>query len=153
MNKTQTLNFTCKVCGCQKLTITRVWQTLAGPVSESWQEWGTLEADHGWHFEFEEKIVPDEDSNVERGDTGEFAEDDSDSGPDDYESIEAEDDPEADQFYVNCAGCDREIEFGWSQPNRGGGIFPVESADFAPGECWPEPRYVDAWQRKGWLPK
>ena len=56
-----------------------------------------------------------------------------------------------DKFFVNCASCDREIEFGWSQPNRGGRIFPVECSDFILGEIWPEPRYLDSWHQKGWL--
>lgn len=55
------------------------------------------------------------------------------------------------QQQFGCAGCDREIEFGWSAPNRGGGIFPVECADFSPKGLWPEPRYLDAWQQRGWL--
>jgi hypothetical protein len=53
---------------------------------------------------------------------------------------------------VNCANCDREIEFGWSQPDRGGLIFPVEYSDFIPGEIWPEPRFLDSWKLKNWLP-
>ena len=141
--------FTCKTCGSHKLTVTHVWTTLAGPESESWQEWGPLEADHLWRFEFKEKIEQDEDEEgeVERGDFGEFAEDDSDSEPEEYEVFEEE----SDEFYVNCTGCDREIEFGWSQPDRGGSIFPVECSDFTPKKIWPEPRYLDSWQQKHWL--
>ncbi len=153
MNDRTYWEFTCKICGGHKLTVTHVWSILAGPESESWQEWGSLEADHLWRFEFKEKVEQesDEEGEVERGDFGEFADDDFDSEPEDYEIFEPEDDPENDEFYVNCAGCDREIEFGWSEPDRGGRIFPAECSDFVPGEYWPEPRYWDSWQQKHWL--
>jgi hypothetical protein len=153
MNETRPWEFTCKTCGGHSLTVTHVWSILAGPDSESWQEWGSLESDHLWRYDFKEKIEQDKDEEgeVERGDFGEFAEDDSDSEPEEYEVFEEESDPESDEFYVNCAGCDCEIEFGWSQPDRGGRIFPVECSDFVPGEYWPEPRYWDSWQQKHWL--
>jgi hypothetical protein len=152
MKDHQHWEFTCKTCGGHQLTVYRIWKILAGPDSETWQEWGPLEADHLWHFEFKEKIEKDEDDEVQRGDFGEYAEDDSASEPEAFETYEPESDPEGDEFYVNCASCDREIEFGWSQPNRGGRIFPAECSDFVPGETWPEPRYVEAWQQKHWLP-
>jgi hypothetical protein len=147
----QPWEFTCKTCGGNNLTVTRIWTILAGPDSESWQEWGPLDADHLWRFEFKEKIEQNEDDEVERGDFGEYAEDDSASEPEEYETFEPESDPESDEFFVNCSNCDREIEFGWSQPNRGGRIFPVECSDFIPGEIWPEPRYLDSWKQKHWL--
>ena len=154
MNNNQPLKFTCKTCGDHGLTVTHVWSILAGEDGESWQEWGPLEASHRWHYEYKEKIEKsDEDAEVERGDFGEFAEDDSNSEPEEYEIFEPENNPESDEFYVNCANCDREIEFGWSQPNRGGRIFPVECSDFVLGEIWPEPRYLDSWQQKHWLPE
>jgi len=147
------IKFTCKTCGSHNLVVTHVWSTLAGSESESWREWGPLEADHLWRYDYQEKIEKDEDDNdgVERGDFGEFAEDDSDSEPEEYQVFEQESDPESDEFYVNCENCDREIEFGWSQPDRGGRIFPVECSDFDPREAWPESRYLDSWQQKGWL--
>ncbi len=155
MNDKQPWEFTCKTCGGHSLTVNHIWNILAGPDSESWQEWGPLEANHLWRYDFKEKIEKegDPDDEVERGDFGEFAEDDSDSEPEEYEIFEQEGDPESDEFYVNCASCDREIEFGWSQPDRGGPIFPVECSDFIPGKFWPEPRYLDSWQQKGWLQK
>jgi hypothetical protein len=132
------------------LTVTHVWNILAGVDSESWQEWGPLEADHLWQYEYKEKIEK-EDDEVERGDFGEFAEDDSDSEPEEYEAVEQESNSESDEFYVNCANCDREIQFAWSQPNRGGGIFPVECSDFIHGNFWLEPRYLDSREKKGLL--
>jgi hypothetical protein len=136
------------------LTVSRFWTILAGPDTESWQEWwGLLEADHLWRFEFKEKIEKekDRDDEGERWDFGEYAKDNSSSKPEEYEIYEPEDNPGNDKFFVNCASCDREIEFGWLQPNRGGGIFPVECSDFIPGTIWPEPRYLDSWKQKGWL--
>ncbi len=153
MNDNKVSNFTCKECGGHDLIVTHVSTILAGPDSESWREWGLLKANHLWRYAFKEKISKqeDEDDEVGRGDYGAFAEDDSDSEPEEYEIFEQESDSESDEFYVNCAGCDREIEFGWSQPNRGGRIFPVECSDFIPGRYWPEPRYFDSWQQKHWL--
>ena len=153
MNDTHPWKFTCKTCSSHDLTVTHVWSILAGTDSESWQEWGPLEADHHWHYDCKEKIEnkEDEEGEVERGDFSDFAEDDSDSEPEEYEIIEQESDSESDDFYVNCAGCDREIEFGWSQLDRHGLIFPVEFLDFDPLETWPDPKYVSAWQQKGWL--
>ncbi len=145
--------FTCRTCGGHELTVSHVWEILAGPDTESWQEWGPLQADHLWRFEFKEKVEKEDDApdEVEKGKFGEYAKDGSSSTPDDYEIYEFQDNPGNDRFYVNCASCDREIEFGWAQPNRVGGIFPAECSDFAPGKIWPEPRYSASWQRKGWL--
>jgi hypothetical protein len=155
MNDHQPWEFTCKTCGSHRLTVTRVWKILAGPDSESWQEWGPLEADHHWLFEFKERIEKEKDKDnvdeVEQWDFGKYTKDNSSSEPEEYEIYEPVNNPGNDKFYVNCAGCDREIEFGWSQPNRGGRIFPVECSDFIPGKYWPEPRYLDSWRQKGWL--
>jgi len=153
MNENQQWEFTCTSCGGHKLNVYRVWKILAGPESEIWQEWGLLEADHTWAFKFKEKVEKDNDTEVERGDFGKFLKDDSSSRSEDYEIFESEDNPGNYKFYVNCAGCDREIEFGWSESNCGGGIYPVECSDFIPGKFWPEPRYLDSWQKKGWLKK
>jgi hypothetical protein len=121
MNDSQSWEFTCKTCGGHTLTVTRVWTILAGPDSESWQEWGPLEANHLWRFEFKEKIEKkeEEEGDVDRWDFGSYTKDNSSSKPEDYEIFEPEDNPGNDKFYVNCASCDREIEFGWSQPDRG----------------------------------
>ena len=152
MKKHQTWEFTCKTCGAHELIVRRTWTTLAGPESQTWQDWGPLNPDHHWKFEFKEMVDQDENDEAERGDFDEFAVDDSDSDPENYEIIEPESDPDSDEFYVNCAGCDREIEFGWKNPDRGGGIFPVECSDFIAGEVWPEPRYSETWQNKYRLP-
>jgi len=60
------------------------------------------------------------------------------------EEVEAtETDEESEEWTVRCAGCRREIEFGWSHPDRGGRIWPVESSDYNPRLAWPEPRYAE----------
>jgi hypothetical protein len=151
MNDNRSWKFTCKTCGGHNLIVTHIWSILAGANSERWQEWGPLKEDHHWQYEFKEKIEENADDEVERGDFGEFAEDDSDSEPEEYETHGTETNRESDEFFVNCADCDREIEFGWSQPDRRGLILPVEFSDFLPGKCWPEPRYWDSWKQKHWL--
>ena len=157
MNRNQSCEFTCKTCGGHKLTVSHIWTILAGPDTESWQEWGPLEADHLWHFKFKEKIEKkkkkDHDYEGERWDWGKYLKDNSSSKPEEYEIYEPEDNPGNDKYFVNCTSCDREIEFGWAQPNRGGRIFPVECSDFIPGKFWPEPRYLDSWKQKGWFKK
>jgi hypothetical protein len=155
MNEHKPWEFTCKTCGSHKLTVTRVWHILAGPESESWQEWGPLEADHLWHFEFKEKIEKDkeyEDPRLEyRRVFREYAKDNSISKLEEFDIYNPHNNPGNDMFYVNCTGCDREIEFGWSQPDRVGGIFPAECSDFIPEKVWPEPRYLDSWHERHWL--
>lgn len=157
MNDHQPWEFTCKTCGAHKLTVTRVWHILAGPDSERWQEWGPLEANHLWHFEFKEKMEKVEEDADDQMDYrqvfSEYAKDTSISKPEDYEIYEPQDNSGNDMFFVNCAGCDREIEFGWSQPDRGGRIFPAECSDFIPEKIWPEPRYLNSWHEKHWLKK
>ena len=149
MKEAHPWEFTCKTCEGHKLTVFHIWTILAGPDTESWQEWGPLGANHQANFAFREKMVKEE--NVKRGDFAEYVKDNSSSKPEDYEIYESEDNPGNDKFFVNCAGCDREIEFGWSEPNRGGGIFPVECSDFNPEGIWPEPRYLDSWHQNHWL--
>ena len=151
----QPWEFTCKTCGGQRLTVSRVWLTLAGPEIERWQESGPLKANHLWSFKFREKmekeIDPNKEDEVKRWDFSEDTKDSSSSKPEDYIKFAQGDYPIGDKFYVNCASCDREIEFGWSQPNRGGRIYPVECSDFIPEKVWPDPKYVDAWKQRGWL--
>ena len=151
MTDNDAIKFTCTSCGGHELTVTHVWDLQAGNASESWQEWGPLKDNHHWHYEFKEKIGENAEDEVQRGDLGEFDEDDSASEPEDYEIYEAETSRESDEFFLNCGNCDREIEFGWSQPYRHGLIFPVEFFDFDALESWPDPKYVDVWQQRGWF--
>ena len=151
MNNDNGKKFTCNKCGGHELTVTHIWNTQAGTESERWREWGSLKDNHHWQYEFKEKIEENADDEVQRGDFGGFAEDDSNSEPEEYEINETETNRESDEFFINCGNCDREIEFGWSEPDRRGLILPVEFLDFDPRESWPDPKYVDAWQKRGWL--
>ena len=141
--------FSCKECGGHSLVVTHVWSILAGGKSERWQEWGPLKDDHHWHYEFTEKIEENANAEVQRGDFGEFEEDDSASEPEEYEIFETETNRESDEFFVNCENCDREIAFGWSKPDRRGLIFPVEFADFNPYESWPDPQIHESLATEG----
>jgi hypothetical protein len=149
--------FTCKTCGEHRLIVSRVWLTLAGSNVERWQESGPLKANHLWSFKsrgkIENDIDPTKDDEVKRWDFSEHIRASSSSEPKKYKELEHRSYVAGDKFYVNCAGCDREIEFGWSQPNRGGRIYPVECSDFIPGEVWADPKYIDVWQQRGWLRK
>ncbi len=40
MNDDKPWAFTCKTCASHNLNVFRFWRILAGPDSESWQEWG-----------------------------------------------------------------------------------------------------------------
>jgi hypothetical protein len=151
MDNNDSSKFTCKECGSHNLTVTHVWSILAGADSERWQEWGQLKDNHHWHYEFKEKIEENADDEVQTGDFSEFEEDDSASEPEEYEIHEKEADRENDEFFLNCEGCDREIEFGWSQPDRRGLIMPVEFSDFIPSTSSPDPKYLDTWQQRKWL--
>jgi len=155
MNVAQSWEFTCKTCGGHNLTVSHIWTILAGPDTETWQEWGPLDTNHHWQFEFKEKVEKEKESDedIRRWDFNEYAKDNSSSKPEEYEIYEPENNPGNDKFYVNCASCDREVEFGWSKPNRGGLIFPVECSDFNPEGIWPEPRYLDSWHQKHLLIK
>jgi hypothetical protein len=153
MNDNLAYKFTCTSCGGHNLIVTHVWSILAGVNSERWQEWGPLNDNHHWQFQFKEKIEENPDNEVQRGDYGEFQEDDSASEPEEYEIFEPETSREGDEFSVNCENCDREIAFGWSQPDRRGLILPIEFSDFNPSESWPDPKYLEIWQQKGWIRK
>jgi hypothetical protein len=40
--------------------------------------------------------------------------------------------PENEEIYVNCASCDRKIEFIWSEPGQAGQIIPTECSENIP---------------------
>ncbi len=58
---------------------------------------------------------------------------------------------EYEEYFVECNGCNREIEFGWSHIERREQIFPAECKDFDPWECYPDSRYHEEWRKKNWL--
>ena len=153
MKNINVAKFTCKECGGHSLIVTHVWSILAGDDSQRWREWGPLKDSHHWKYEFKEKDEEKPDAEVQRGDFGEFEQDDSASEPEEYEIIEPENDQDGDEFFVSCENCDREVEFGWSEPDRHGLILPVEFSDFDPAESWPDPKYWEIWQQRGWVRK
>ncbi len=71
MDESGAFKFTCKDCGGHKLIVTHRWTIQAGPDSEDWQEWGPLNDDHHWHYEFKEKVEQNTEDEVQRGDFGE----------------------------------------------------------------------------------
>lgn len=145
--------FTCSQCGNHELVVSHTWIIQAGTSGETWREWGPLKNDHHWRYEFKEKVQSDEDDEVELGDFSDFEADDSSSEPEEYEINETRTDREGDEFFLNCGNCDRQVEFGWSLPDRRGIILPVEFSDFDPAKAWPDPKYADLWQQRGWLQK
>jgi len=164
--------FTCKDCESHELSV--VWQEdrkfyckeelecfdncsnlgeLAAVVEyqriDRYKCWGPLDEDHHFTQEDEEKIETlSENENVQI-----FCEDCHEAAdPRQWNFHEESDDSDNEYgFFLYCDGCDREIEFGWSHPNRGGRIWPAECEDFNPWKCWPEPRYKEKWAKKNWL--
>ena len=163
--------FTCKDCGSHDLDVvheyefvtqhTDVLPCTCGAAEDgiaartSWekvqafQESGPLDDDHHWEYEEPEEI----DTQEEEGDLEVFCAGCLAEAEDwEEESHEAKiDEGESNQFFVHCAMCNREIEFGWSHPDRAGRIWPAECSDFNPWLSWPEPRYRESWAAKRWL--
>lgn len=51
-----------------------------------------------------------------------------------------------------CVSCGAQVPFGFSEPNRGGTVWPVTGEDFDPARApYPEPRFADVWRRRDWL--
>lgn len=178
-NESEEHLFTCKECGChdlvvkeygtiiESLTATQECTCEKGqdglayerhydlftPYLESYyldedHHFNEKASDHGYEFEeeLEEPWEEDIEENIYCEDcydpTGEC-----DIEEDNFQELEVIER----EFYVACADCEREIEFGWSHPNRGGRIWPAECTDFNPWKCWPELRYREKWKKKGWL--
>ncbi len=65
---------------------------------------------------------------------------------------DVDEDDEGSDLTITCDGCGREIEFGYSHPNKQGRIFLGEDdTDFNPWLTFPDPKYFEKWKRKGWL--
>jgi hypothetical protein len=61
-------------------------------------------------------------------------------------------DREEDDLTITCNGCGREIEFGYSHPNKQGRIFlGADDTEFNPYKTFPDPKYLDKWKNRGWL--
>ncbi len=160
--------FTCKDCGAHDLRVVRhenrksyckeelVCFDDCGSAGElaaikeyqridAYECWGPLDEDH--HFTKEEEELIEtfyEDENLQ------IVCEDCHKAADQrhwHFSEEMDDDDSEIEFYVHCDGCDREIEFGWSHPDRGGRIWPVECEDFDPWKSWPEPRFKESYAK------
>jgi hypothetical protein len=125
--------FTCKDCDCRELVVIHEWGVFDGLSYLVYKEWGYLDEGHRWEIE-ESELVEELDN------------EDKDMGQEEPEA-----DDESHEFWVECAECEREIEFGWSHPDRGGRIWPAECSDFNPWKSWPEPKYRESWRQKNWL--
>lgn len=165
--------FACKECGADELLVVReysetthaVWTLpchcgegqggLAAKRTQSvtrfHKEGGPLDESHQW------KTVADfSESDVEEHEESDPEEEVycpsccGDADPEDWDTEEKTEEEDS-ECYVRCAGCGREIEFGWSHQGRGGRIWPVETSDFNPWKSWPEARYVEHWRVEGWL--
>lgn len=139
MMKSQYL-FTCKDCGSHDLYVEHYYTVWQGAYWTGYVRTGLL------------NIESTDEHRVENWDEPEEI----DSGKEDTDEIDEnegneEEDEESNEFYVRCLGCNREIEFGWSHPDRGGRFWPSECTDFNPWICWPEPRYREKWAKKNWL--
>ncbi len=65
---------------------------------------------------------------------------------------EVDRDDDAGDLTIRCGGCDREIEFGYSHPNKQGCIFLGEDdSAFDPLRTFPDPKYMEKWRARGWL--
>jgi hypothetical protein len=133
--------FTCEACGSHELYVEHYYTTWLGDHYTHHVERASLNIEDTAEHRPEDWEKPEE---VESG------RDDS-VDVDDDEDYEEELDEESHEWYVRCEGCDREISFGWSHPDRGGRIWPSECSDFNPWKCWPEPRYWEEWGKRGWL--
>lgn len=57
------------------------------------------------------------------------------------------------ELTLYCEGCDREVEFGYSHPNKVGRLWleGPDDRDANPWRTFPDPKYVESWRAKGWL--
>lgn len=174
-NVTAANSLTCAGCGAHEFTVVHEFTlvrtvnievpctcgALSGPSTRTIVEktflrrWGPLDEDHG--VEWEDEETDGTDTIVDETEIGCPPCYEAGIGDEDFVTIESDcEDPirsdiDPNRFRVECDGCRREIEFGWSHPDRAGRIWPVEASDFNPMKSWPEPRFRDAWAERGWL--
>ncbi|MGB3478357.1 MAG: hypothetical protein WBB67_04270 [bacterium] len=134
--------FTCKDCGSHDLYVEYYYTVWQGAYWTAYVKTGLLNLESTDEHRIEDWNEPEEIDS---------AKEDTDKFDENEENEEAEVDEDSEEFYLRCNGCNKEIEFGWSHPDRGGRIWPSECIDFNPWLCWPEPRYREKWAKKGWL--
>lgn len=173
-NDDEGLQFTCKECGCNELVV-KEYYTIVQLLTETQEcscgegegglaydrsyelrtsmvDYFQLEEDHHFTHRIEQKNLDDPQMSDDQEENI-YCENCFDPIEEcDVFEKDPENESEVDeQFFVVCGDCKREVEFGWSHPDRGGRIWPVESADFNPYKSWPEPRYRENWRKKKWL--
>jgi hypothetical protein len=68
----------------------------------------------------------------------------------DVEEVSTTDEGDRD-LTLHCGGCRREIEFGYSHESKQGRLWlDQDDRDFNPWKCFPDPRYREAWEARGW---
>ena len=169
--------FTCKTCGSHEVMVSGMYTILEeftkilpcdcgkSPdgkavireyfVEKIYEDYGLLDQEHRWEPINRNKLIDrkEEDKDFQLNCGKCFLSYDLDNPKwttilENREMLE-----ESVEFLVSCEGCGREMEFGWSQPERSGYIWPVEWNDFNHSLVWPEPRYREKWQQRGWLKK
>jgi hypothetical protein len=157
--------FTCKTCGGHELLVEHEY-TLKELYSHSmpcncgkgkWDlsatysdwtmtrviRWGYLDDSHHWDFppdnveELDQWTDDEESLAVYCPDCHQHIRDDPDVWPAKITNTREDDE----RWAMRCAGCRREIPFGWSHPSRVGRIWPVECDDYVEGLSWIEPRW------------
>ncbi|MFC2168355.1 hypothetical protein ACFLRW_05160 [Acidobacteriota bacterium] len=122
-------------------------------VEKHFEDYGYLDKNHQWEFVHRNNLIDrkEVDTNLELkcGKCFILYEIDRKKWNTQVEKLELSE--ESVEFHVSCGGCGHELEFGWSQPDRIGEIWPVECADFDPKKVWPEPRFRENWSQKGWI--
>jgi len=117
-------------------------------------EWGWLDDDHRVGWVERDEVESDSETLSDETECDPCLEDHQDCPslePPDVEEGDPTVDEQSVTWAVLCSECGKEIEFGWSHPERGGRIWPADSADFNPWKSWPEPRFRETWASKGWL--
>ena len=162
--------FTCKECGSKKIIVEEKSVAKYHHVKELACTCGenSVAAKQKYHYSVECRTISelDEEHHFEVIETEEIENDDIENDDEEifcakcYSNADESDWEQTDDevceikddgFWVRCAKCKREIQFGWSHPDRGGRIWPVECNDFNPWKCWPEPRYKEQWKKNGWI--
>jgi len=164
--------YTCKKCGCHEFIVEHLYTqniliedllrcscedsdeeyaaVFQNRLIKEMRSWGFLDEDHRVGEWDKEEV----DNSTEQDDNPKInclkcyeVESDGDWEPGEEFEPEIFDE----EWFVRCSECNREIEFGWSHPIRGGGIWTAEDRDFDPWQCCPEERYIEKWRKKGWI--
>jgi hypothetical protein len=162
--------FTCENCGCHNFRVVREFEIsrtfiktlnctcedgdeeIAGEITtaytEAMREISWLDEDHHWDDCLDKETIDTDEDKINSEINCQKCFDEADETDWHVNETDFEDDKY--EYWVECSECDHKIEFGWSHPERGGRIWPCEASDFNPWKSWPEPRYKEAWEKRGW---